>query len=877
MMAHQGSFDFGDLVRQARLAAGLTQEELAERAGLSVRGISDLERGLIRSPRRDTLALLADALALSDDERQYWLELRQQIYARSRSLSSNDHSFELPHDLPDPLTSFVGRKQEQADVVTLLGSPEVRLLTITGPGGVGKTRLAIAVAHQLRAENRDGVRFVDLVPVREPDQVLPTIAAALRIRDAGTTSPLHAIAAQLRRSTRLLLLDNMEHVAASASDLVELLSICSELTILATSRSPLRVQGEWEYPLPPLELPAEEDNASLAILGETEAVALFTQRARLVKPDFQLTDDNAPAVVAVCRALDGLPLAIEMAAARIRPLPPESLLKRLRTRLPLLVSKDRDLHERHRTLRATIQWSYNLLTAAEQRLYRTLSVFHSGWTLEAAESIAGNDKFDVLGTLEQLIDQSFVRVHEQTDGTIRFSMLETIREFGLEQLQAMGESETARCRHASYILALIDQASTQFRSADEASWMARLEAEHANLRAALQWTRARASQGDSQALSWSLRLAGEAWWFWFVRGHLREARDQLDAVVQLFRDHRAENPAIDDSADAALAYAKCLFGKGCFAFWMADIEHYDPPMQECRAIYQRFGHARDLALWLIFTGFSAQHTGNFKEAEPLFDEGIVVFRELDDHAGIALGLLGMGETRLRKRQFAEAAGFLEESLARYEHINNARGIAAARATLGAVRIGQRDYDSAGTLLSESIRTRSAIGDKGGIAWCLERLAQLALADPSSSDNSSTRAARLLGAARVLRDAIGSPVDPVDQPMIAHLIHEVQQQLSETAFIAAWEAGRALPFDDVIEYAIHFRQDEPWVGIPGSNLSRREIDVLKLLVEGYSNQQMAETLFISHHTVARHVKNIMNKLGVESRTAAATWATRNGLA
>jgi predicted ATPase/DNA-binding CsgD family transcriptional regulator/DNA-binding XRE family transcriptional regulator len=879
-MAHQGSPCFGNLVREARLTAGLTQEELAERSGLSVRGISDLERGLVRSPRRDTLALLAEALALSDAERQHWTELRQRLSLLSNRPRSNDDCDVQPAThLPHPLTSFIGRQREQVDLTRILSHPEVRLVTITGPGGVGKTRLAIAVARQLLHEYSDHVRFIDLVPVQDPEDVLPAIAAALGVRDTGTQSLRGALAAQLRGATQLLVLDNMEHVAPSASDVTDLLNFCPELTVLATSRSSLRVQGEREYPLSPLAMPEQGVNVELETLAEVESVALFVERARLVKPDFRITADNVPSVVAICQRLDGLPLAIELAAAWIRLLPPESLLQRLERRLPLLVSKALDIPERHRTLRATIQWSYDLLPREEQRLYRALSVFHGGWTLEAAESIVDSNEFDVMSALEGLIEQSFVRVHAQVNETVRYRMLETIREFGSEQLQATEEAEAVQYRHARYILALLEQAESHFRSAEEANWMVQLEAEHANIRAALQWARARAAQHDPQSLIWSLRLAGAAWWFWYVRGHLREAREQLDAVVHLFRVHQEKSQEMSDSADVALAYARCLFGQGCFAFWMADLEQFDPPMKECRSIYQWYCDRRGLAMWSLFVGYGLQHNGDFDEAEPLLEEAIESSRELDDMGSVAIGLLGLGEIRLRQQRYAEAADFISESLTLSEGINDTRGIAAARAALGAVRLGQYECEAARTLLTESLETRVAIEDKGGIAWCLERLAQLALVGTQSSTASPVRAARLFGAAKALRDAIGAPIDVVDQPANEHLIHEVQARLSESAFIAAWEAGRALPLGSVIEYALSTDVAE---GNPASvvidhhGLTPREVEVLRLMVEGMSDREIADMLYISRHTIMRHVSSILTKLGVRSRTTAATRATRDGI-
>ncbi len=482
---------FGTLLRAFRTRAGLTQEALAERAGLSVRGISDLERGRKRAPRRDTVALLLEALNLSPDERAALAAARTPPAA-----TVPDRDVRLPL-APTPL---VGREREVAAVVDLLasgdrhaqGAPGTRLLTLVGPGGVGKTRLALAAAHRLVDRYVDGAVFVDLAPVRDPALVLPTIAAALGVRDTGARALAEALAIAIGARQLLLVLDNCEQVVRAAPDIAALLAACPALTVLATSRVVLRIAAEQVVPVPPLGLPDRSARTSLPELARSEAVALFVARARAAEPAFGLTEATAQAVAELVHRLDGLPLAIELAAVRIRTLPPRALLDRLDRRLPLLTGGARDGPARQRTMRDAIAWSYDLLTQNEQAVLRLLATFVGGFTLDAAEAVGATARPNVavLDGLAGLVDASLLHQVEGSGdgpdaGTPRFGMLETVREFAQDQLAASGEEATLREAHAAYFLGLAEQAKPHLAAFGQGSWLRRLEADHPNFRVAL--------------------------------------------------------------------------------------------------------------------------------------------------------------------------------------------------------------------------------------------------------------------------------------------------------------------------------------------------------------------------------------------------------
>jgi predicted ATPase len=503
-------WSFGFLLKRHRLAAGLTLERLAERAALSARSISDLERGVSQRPRRETVDLLSGALGLSDADRAAFEEA-----ARSASLAPLEQtaSAEEPGRLPLHLTSFVGRANEVDLILRLLREEGVRLLTLTGPGGTGKSRLAVEVAEAIGGELQAGVRFVELAPVTSPDDVPLAIGRAFGVAGTNGAAVLASVAAQVGDRELLVVLDNFEHVLAAAPAVVELLRACPRLSVLVTSRSPLRLSGEQELPVPPLPVPARDTGSSGGKIGGYPSVQLFVDRAARVRPSFALTDDTAPTVAAICARLDGLPLALELAAARMKLLTPRSLLRRLDgvasgSALELLTRGARDVPPHQRTLRDTMLWSYNLLTADEQRLFRRLAIFAGGFTLEAGCQVSGvgaddgqaagtrplrggtigyadipaSETLDLIGSL---LDKSLLYVDEGPDGEPRFMMLETVRELGLEQLRASGEFEGIAERHARYYLALVEAIGPLLFA--DAAKLRRAQPEYHNTHEALRW------------------------------------------------------------------------------------------------------------------------------------------------------------------------------------------------------------------------------------------------------------------------------------------------------------------------------------------------------------------------------------------------------
>jgi len=496
---------FGDLLRQLRNAAGLTQEDLAERAGLSSDTISLLERGEHRRPHRYTMQSLAEALGLSQRNR-----VRFETAARMPTVRAGAPRAR-PANLSLQLTPFIGREREVEEVKQRLLHPDVRLLTLTGPGGVGKTRLGLEVARQVMDQFEEGVCFVALAPISDPVLVPSAIAQALQIKQGAGQSVAEALEQYLRERQQLLLLDNFERLLEAGPPLARLLSDCPRLKVLVTSRGVLRLQGEHKYEVPTLTLPPAGYRPYLEV-DRYEGIHLFAERARAARSEFRITTKNAPAVIELCRRLDGLPLAIELAAARVSLLPPEAMLARLGNKLALLTGGARDLPDRQRTLRATLDWSYGLLNE-ERLLFARLAVFVGGWTLEGSEAVCDvGDEVAVLQQISALVDKSLVQQRGSIQHEPRFTMLETVREYALERLEESGELERLRRRHASYFLELAEEEERASRGPLQRAWLDRLETEHDNLRASLEWSLT--SQGDTEL---GLQLTGALSQFWYVR------------------------------------------------------------------------------------------------------------------------------------------------------------------------------------------------------------------------------------------------------------------------------------------------------------------------------------------------------------------------
>jgi predicted ATPase/DNA-binding XRE family transcriptional regulator len=723
-----------------REAAGLTQEELASRSDLSTDAVSALERGLRRHPYPHTVRSLADALGLAEEEKAVLLAA---VPKRAAPCAPLPESFTLPV----PLTPLVGREQDAEELAHLLQQPEVRLLTLTGPGGVGKTRLALRVAWDAARSFPDGVTFVDLTELANPTRFAPTVAYALGLRDTGTKPPFDLLLARLRDKELLLVLDNFERVTTAALLLVRLLSGCPRLKALVISRIALGVRGEQRFVVQPLQTPDAVRELDAAGIEDSPAVLLFVGRARAVDPAFRLTDDNAPAVAGICRRLDGLPLAIELAASRAVLLPPEALLARLESGLSLLEGGGPDVPERQRTMRRTIAWSYDLLSEAEKALFRRLSVFEAGCTLEAAEAVCSAEvpaahveteqRLDVLNGLSSLVDASLLRREAGPNGEPRLTMLAVVREHARELLVESGEADATRERHAGYFVTLAETAAPALYGPDHAAWLERLQREYDNLVAALEWAR---EVGDAET---GLRLTGALSWFWWVRGHLSEGRRWIEELLE-------QDAANQEGSAPGSVRAKALLGAGRLAFGQGDLAHAARTFGESLAIYRGLGDEGGIASVLVELGQVTGAQGDQDRAAALSEQGLALSRELGNHinAAIALNTLGHIERHRRNREGATAR--YEESVALFRRIGDQRGVAYALASLGTAALESGEHERALSLHEESLSLYERMGDKAGVA-----LALVNLGDVARERGERERAALLYEEALALQRELGN--------------------------------------------------------------------------------------------------------------------------
>ena len=830
----------------------------------------------IKSPAPDREPRLTELLALirQDDRASYKYFAAA---AELRDLVENDlavlltERFETTEvgtrsshsNLPAWPTAFIGREKEVEAVRNILRQEDTRLVTLTGPGGVGKSRLGLQVAADLLGDFEESVFFVSLAPIRDPVLITSAIAEVLGVRESSGQPLLERLKDYLHNKHMLLLLDGFEQVTSAAPLVAEILAACPQLKLLVTSRAPLHLRGEREFPVLPLSLPAAKQPVSIAELWRFEAVRLFVQRALDVKPAFALTDENASAVSEICLRLDGLPLAIELAAARIKLLAPQALLARLGSRLKLLTGGARDLPARQQTLRDTIAWSYELLDKGKKVLFRRLAVFAGGCTLEAAEAVcntAGDLEGGILEWMASLVDESLLRQEDGTDGEPRFRLLETIREYALERLQESGEVDALQRRHADFFLGLAEHTEARLRSGEREAVSKQLEAEHDNLRAALAWSQ---TANESET---GLRLAGALYWFWYLSGHWSEGRGWLEAALA-----RAQ------AGSAVAARAKALLGVGLLDGVQGDGAVAGLRLQESMAQFRQLGDKSGLAYALSFQGAMTRWSGDLAgaradleesvtlcreaedkwglamtldllgdvlmvmghetEAQSQAEESVALFRELGDKWGLALALDSLGNIALQRGDVAAACSWLEESVAIFREAGDRSSfIGLALIHLGDVARQQGGYERAAALYQESLALYREGGSKWGIALPLQNLGRIAIAQGdyrraaglfqesirlyrevgntpdvatclagfaglASAEGQPERAARLLGAAQALLDRTSTVIEPANRLEFDQELAAVRTQLGEETFTAAWANGRAMTLEQAIAHAL----------------------------------------------------------------------------
>jgi predicted ATPase/DNA-binding XRE family transcriptional regulator len=830
---------FGRWLKERRQSLDMTQDRLADRVGCALSTVEKIERGL-RRPSHQIARRIAEELRIPPEEQAAFVE-----WARAAPVATAPATPEgegrpkiSPGNLPAPATALIGREEELDETRMLLRGQEVRLLTLLGPPGIGKTRLSLALAESLMDDYADGVWFVPLAAISDPDLVASTIAKVLGLQEGPNLTVSEGLQAYLREKQMLFVLDNFEQIISAAPLVSDLLAASPGLKVIVTSRTALDIYGEHHYDVRPLDLP---DLANLPLDGALQrysAVALFVKRAQAVAPHFTVTDENGTAIVEICARLDGLPLAIELAAARSRLFDPLSILRRLDRRLPLLSGGPRDRTPRQQSLRGAINWSYDLLNDAEKALFRRLSVFVGGCTLETidesrfwlsnfgAEAGPVHEKASPYGqapTAEDLVislvGKSLLQRHDVGEER-RFIMLETVREYAAEQLEASGEVGEARDSHARYYLALAASAEPQLKGALQKVWLDRLEAEHDNFRAVM--SRA-LERGNAEII---LRLGASLWRFWWMRGYTREgyswmekalaAGGEVEPAVLASALHAAAAliHELGDYEQAELLYNKsialqrelgekrglamALCNLGSVHWSRGDYEAARSLYEESLGLYEEVGDKWGISVTLTNLGVVASAQRDYEEARRIQEKNLAIKRDLQDKAGIAITLNNIGVLAQYVEDYARARDFYVESLTIRREIVGKGGLAISLVNLGAVAFQLGDHATAYACCVESLELRSELGDRHGAAFVLEELASFA-----SAEGEPSVAARLYGASEAIREEVGSPLSPAERVRYDANVSKARSATEEAAFDAAWEEGRALPLKEVLEYAMAF--------------------------------------------------------------------------
>ncbi|MGC1759589.1 MAG: tetratricopeptide repeat protein [Candidatus Cybelea sp.] len=791
-----------ELLRSLRAAALLSQEALAERAGLSTRTVSDIETGAARSPRLVTVMLLAEALGLSPVDRSRLQDAaRKPAGGRSSSPAAPTATLHA--------IALVGRDADVNRLRTLLARDGVRLVTLVGPAGVGKTSLATRVVTERAKAFELGPSLVELAPVSDPALVAAAVRRALGIRESSDAAASDAVIAHLRDRRALLVLDNLEHLTPAAAWIGALLAACPRLVVLVTSREPLRLREERVYAVRPLE--------------NTAAVALFVERARMVQPDFELTPENAAAVETIVDHLEGLPLAIELAAPRLLLLPPKALAARLERRLPLLGDGALDRPERQQTMHGAIAWSYDLLSDDEQRLFRQLSLLQNGGTLDAAAAVAGaaDDERSILFRVAPLVEKNMLSLAEDVEAEPRVSMLEMLREFAQERLTERGEFDEIAQRHAKHMLEFAQSAERELSGASQGRWLARFELEHGNIRAALQWFARR------EATASGFLLLGAVWRFWWMHGHLTEGVEWMRRFLQL----RLASPrAVPDEI-----YGKIL---RAYVVLLSALGNFDEARVSCEqaiALQRAIGDEAGLSASLTSLGIILQFRGEYDQAQDAHVESLGIRRRIGDDAGVATSLSNLSSVAFSKNDLALAASLGNDSVAIYRRLGHESGLAHALMKIGLAAAGERNYQRAEELFNECLRMHRKVGNTGSMIYSLVNLGAVAhkrgdyelalaryhealemldampnksaltkafedLALTTAALGDPSRAARLLGAADVLRRSIGSPMSPAERLEYETEAGSVRRMLGDDVFDVQWRIGASVTLQRAIEEA-----------------------------------------------------------------------------
>ncbi|MCW5849046.1 MAG: tetratricopeptide repeat protein [Anaerolineae bacterium] len=831
------------------------------------------------------------------------------------------------HNLPSELTSFVDRRRELDDLKRLLKPgqdsppPQARhgLVTLTGPGGSGKTRLALRVASSLVDRFTEGVWWVELAAVSATSLVPHVIAAALGLPEPADQAILHTLTVYLQPKRLLLILDNCEHLRAACADLAQvLLAHCPRLVILATSRELLGIEGETVWPVEALPVPSLHPLPSLQTLATVPSVRLFIERARAARRDFELTARNSQAIGRICRRLDGIPLAIELAAARVNLLSPEQIATRLDNALHLLTIASPAVERRHQAMRATLDWSYSLLTETEQKLLRRLTVFAGSFNLETVEAICAGDgvaRIALLDLLTALVSKSLVTVINLDEEKGRYRLLEVVRQFGSEALAATGDAEAIQERHADYWAAEIQRMAAEFERASQLAWVRALDLELDNVRAALAWA---IEHGEPAR---ALGMTAGVWEFWQNRGYYAEGCDWLDqALARAPEATPARVTALYGSGQLALRWGKLAAASryyseslalareigdergavrafhrlGGLAWWQGDIETTRARLQEVLPVYRRLGNRRDLAEALNGVGLLEWSVGHYAAAVVALEEALAIRQSINDELSLGDAFANLGRAVRGLGDYSRARVLSEEGLTRRRAIGNRRGVGQSLLELGVLAQLQGQYAEAWQNYANSVTAFHDIGDVSILAMALDGLASLAAAQGQFE-----RAIRLLGATTALRAALGIAALPTHRAESDGVQAAARAHLDAAVYAVAWARGQTMSVDQAVTYALE-PEPSPAAAAPLSpprpaslpereketplqaqkrqhdGLTRRERDIAALIAQGLSNQAIADDLVIGLGTVEAHVSRILGKLHFTKRTQVAVWAVENGL-